>query len=355
MKKIAVWLIVGVVGVTFLTLEFIYPYYVSFFSHSIEPLVNPNLWKARAAVSRLLFDPNSARFDDLRDVEAEGVQYVCGDVDAKDRQRAFSGPLEFVYEVKPGIARIDDNGQIARVHDAYRPCPENIEPSLPQALDLETAKQAVKILKVIPKPGLDPQTLGTLGSLLASKPSNTAAAAKDLQTGLSQFRSSGGAAAKDLQTGLGQFQAVNTLAQAGTSDTPTTPSTVKPSRADSSFTADLTNEREWRGDHPPAGWPRFPPGDPLARPVRKRTPEQAIAMAATVEERWNRFKAGRSSSQPRTTEIEEALRTLLTVEPDSKDFPKAWALFVSLRQIDREAGATNTRPKLSPGLPRSRG
>jgi hypothetical protein len=78
-------------------------------------------------------------------------------------------------------------------------------------------------------------------------------------------------------------------------------------------------------------------------------------MAATVEERWNRFKAGRSSSQPRTTEIEEALRTLLTVEPDSKDFPKAWALFVSLRQIDREAGATNTRPKLSPGLPRSRG
>jgi hypothetical protein len=348
MNRVAVWLIVLGIGAVFLALEFIYPYYrASIFGYSVEPLVNPDQSKARAAVSRLLFDPNSAQFNGLRAVEAQGLQYVCGDVDAKDRSGSYSGPREFVYEVKRDNARIDDSEQIARIHDAYKPCPENIEPSMPQPMDLETAIKVVRILKVIPKPGLDPQTLASLGSLLATKPSTTAAAEKDLQTGLSQFRSSGGGGpgAKDLESGLGRFRTVNTLAQAAASDGAATQPNAKPSQADVPFTADLKNEREWRGDHPPVGWPAFPSDDPLARPVRKRTPEQAIALASGVEARWKSFKAGRSASHPRTGEIEEALRALLAIEPNSREFPKAWALFVSLRQIDREAGAMESRPK----------
>jgi hypothetical protein len=319
-------LIAMAIGGAFFAFEAIFPYGVSIsvFGFSPEQMINPNHVKARAAVSALLFDPNSAEFDKLRDVAADGTQYVCGDVKAKDRGGAYSGRRAFVYEVRINIARIDDDEQIARAHAAYRPCPENLKPPASE-LDLEMAK---KVLKVLPK--VDPQALPTMASLpLGTKDPNGAPAATDLKTGLSQFRN----------TAAGRLTGSNG------------PST----QSDVPLVADLKNETEWRGDHPPAAWPTFPADDPLAKPAHKRTPEQAIALASNVEARWNSFKAGRSKSRPRTGEIEEALRALLTIEPGSKHFPKAWALFVGLRQIDREAVAMQSRPKASAGSAQPRG
>jgi hypothetical protein len=328
MNKVAALIAMGVGG-TFFALEVVFPYR-AIFGFSVAPFANASQAKARAAVSSLLFDPNSAAFDGLRNVEAEGTPYVCGDVKAKDRGGSYSELRAFVYEVKPDIARIDDNEQIARIHATYRPCPENLKP--PQALDLELAK---KVLKVLPK--VDPEALSTLDSLPSlPKGSTSAPATNDLKTGLSQFR----------DTAAGHLTGSNAA---------TTEPNGQPTQADGSFLADLKNEQAWRGDHPPAAWPTFPSDDPLAKPARKRTPEQAIALASEVEQRWKGFKAGRSASRPRTSDIEEALRALLAIEPDSKDFPKAWTLFVSLRQIDREAIAMESRRKPSTGSSRSKG
>jgi hypothetical protein len=315
MQKV-VGLISVVIGMAFFVLATMFPYGTIIFEYSVERLVNPNRAKARAAVSRLLFDPKSAQFDVLRDVEAEGAQYVCGNVKAKDRGGSYSGRRPFVYEVKIDAARIDDDEQIARTHAVYWPCPEYRKP--PPALDLEMAK---KVLKVIPK--ADPQVLSTLDSQLS------------LPNG-SKATPGGGPQAGNMSGQLTELKA-------------------KTARSGVLLVADLKNEREWRSDHPPAAWPAFSSDDPLAEPARKRTPEQAIALASDVERRWKSFKAGRSASHPRTGDIEEALGALLAIEPDSKDYPKAWALFVSLRQIDREAAAIEARHKPAIRSTRPRG
>ncbi|MGA2287249.1 hypothetical protein [Bradyrhizobium sp.] len=331
MKKIIAWLIVAGVGGAFLTLEFIYPYYNSIFGYSVEPYVEPDQSRARAAVSSLLFDPDSAEFDQLRNVETEGVQFVCGDVKAKDRDGSYSELRAFVYEVKPEIARIDDNEQIARIHATYKPCPENLEPPQPP----EAEDFVKKVLRFLPK--VDPVAPSTRDSLPSlPKGSSSSPAPNDLKTGLSQFRN----------TAAGQLTG---------SEAAATEANGQPTQAEGSFIADLKNEQAWRSDHPPAAWPTFPSDDPLAKPARKRSPEQAIALASDVEGRWKGFKAGRSASRPRPSDIEEALRALLAIPPNSKDFSKAWALFVSLRQIDREAIAMVSRRKSSTGSARPTG
>jgi len=332
MNKAAALISLGIGG-AFLALEVVYPYRAAIFGSSIASLVNVNQSKARAAVASLLYDPNSAQFDGLRDVEVETVNYVCGDVKAKDRAGSYSASRAFVYEVKPDIARIDDDEQIARAHARYKPCPEDINPSLSQPLDLEKARQ---LLKLIPK--ADPQTLATLKSSFETMQLDTGGGGKDLKSALGEFRS---------RTVIGQLTAADAEAAAD----PNVPSI----QAEVSFAADLKNEREWRDDRPPAAWPKFPSDDPLARPARKLTPQQAIALASDVEARWNSFKAGRSAQHPRSSQIEEALRALLSIEPRSVPFPKAWALFVRLRQIDREAVAIEAAHKATIGPARPRG
>jgi hypothetical protein len=109
----------------------------------------------------------------------------------------------------------------------------------------------------------------------------------------------------------------------------------------------VNNEGE-RRDTPPTMWPTFPPDDPLAKPASKRTNADAVALASDVEQRWSNAEAGRSKSKPSTpkpspAEIQEALRALLAIDPNSQEFPKAWALFARLRQIDREATAMTAR------------
>ena len=103
--------------------------------------------------------------------------------------------------------------------------------------------------------------------------------------------------------------------------------------------ASLSNESEWRSDRPPVAWPTFPFDHPLAKRAQKRTTGLAMALAKDIEDRWEQSRYGDTKSRPSADEIQEACRALLTIDPKDNEFPKAWAAFVRLRKIDREAGS----------------
>jgi hypothetical protein len=107
--------------------------------------------------------------------------------------------------------------------------------------------------------------------------------------------------------------------------------------SDQAVNASLEDESNWHSDQPPAVWPTFPPGHPLARQTEKRTSAQALALAKLVEDRWKHSKSsGNPAQRPSPDEVNEACRALLTIDPGDKDYPKAWAAFVRLRRISQE-------------------
>jgi hypothetical protein len=281
--------------------------------YTLLGMLNTNHSKARAAVSRLLIDPASAQFELLRSVEADAAKYVCGNVNAKDKSGSYAGYHAFVYAVAIDFAHIDDDGRIAQAHGAFRACPISEEE--------EAAKQkmaispgALSIVKIIQKNITtdDPSALSTMAS----------------QTSQAGKLSSGGTTEQQLNKLGGQSgSAGQQSADSG-------------SKAASGSKPALDNETEWRGDRPPAAWPVFPPDHPLGRPAARRTPAQAIALAKDVEDRWEQSKSGNPKIRPSSEEIREACRALLAIDPKNQEFPKAWAAFVRLRKIDREAGQT---------------
>jgi hypothetical protein len=98
---------------------------------------------------------------------------------------------------------------------------------------------------------------------------------------------------------------------------------------------DESDASNWDGTRPPLDWPKFSvvPGQP---PLSKRTSEEKLALAQAVENRWNEFKSGRSKRAVTMRESSEAIRSITTISSSAPQFPKAWALFVRLRKIDRE-------------------
>ena len=80
-------------------------------------------------------------------------------------------------------------------------------------------------------------------------------------------------------------------------------------------------------------------GSPAFETHAETNHSQAIALAAEIEQRWAQFKAGNSTARPSVNDIREALRTLLAIGPKDERFPRAWAAFVRLRKIERDAGA----------------
>ena len=110
-------------------------------------IVSPQHTKARAAVARLLINPDSAEFGSLRSVEVEKAKFVCGAVKAKDRAGYYGGYREFVYTVAFDQARIDDDGWIAQKHAAFRPCPAVPEDKL-KSPDAVTMAQVME--KAVP-------------------------------------------------------------------------------------------------------------------------------------------------------------------------------------------------------------
>jgi hypothetical protein len=304
--KTPVVLFSAAVGAVFLAIAYVFYFQPDFMNdYTLDEIQTNSHSKARAAVSRLLFDPASAQFGLLRSVWVGKTKYVCGGVSAKDRSGAFAEYRALVYTPAIDLARIDDDEVIAQRHDAFKPCPSSEDEKLAQR-KTAISPGALSVLKTIQKaiPTADPSISSTMAPQVSS------AGGK-----------SSGATTEQL---LGQL-----AGKAGSEG----------QQSNSTFMTALDNETEWRSDRPPTAWPAFPPDHPLSKPVKKRTTAQAIALAAEVEERWAQFKAGNPKERPSPDDIREALSALLAIDPKDAGFPRGWAAFVRLRKIERDAGA----------------
>lgn len=292
------------VGAGFFALAMAFPYRPPMVAvdYALDTLLTTHQGKARAAVERLLLFPASAKFDVLRSVQVDQAKYVCGNVDAKDRTDAYVGYRPFVYTVAIDFARIEDDGRIAQRHDAFRPCPVSDDDKSGDR-KWATSPEALKLAKAIQKgvPTADPSALTSMASQAASAGAQPGGA---MQQQIGQLGGQPGSAG-------GQ--------QGG------------------AFKATLDNEKDWRADHPPAAWPEFAPGNPLAKPAEKHTDAEALTLAKEVEDRWAQHLADARKQQPSLADIRNALRALLAIDPRSEAYPKAWAAFLRLRKIEREA------------------
>ena len=275
--------------------------------------------KAREAVRHRLVNPASAQFGELRSVDSDGVRYVCGGFKARDKSGTFADAA-FVYAVAIDFARIDDDGRMTFQQIAFKPCPQSDEEKVaqkgvisPGALSVIKAAQ-----KIVPK-NADPSVLSTI-----MPAGGGASDGGTMQQQLGQFggQASGGAGGGGGSGGGSGTSGMGGGSSGGSSNT---------------IEAKLDDELGWRADHPPAAWPAFPSGHPLAKATRKRSTAQALALATDVEHRWERSKSRRDSRiRPSAEEVREACRALLTVDVGDKDYAKAWAAFVRLRKIDRQ-------------------
>lgn len=296
------------VGAAFFAAASVFYYQPSFIrpDYALDAILTTNHSKARAAVMRLLLNPSSAQFDVLRSVQVDTGKYVCGSVNAKDKSGSYSGHRAFVYTVAIDFARIDDDGQIAQRHDAYKACPVSEEEKLAQQ-KIGISPGALQAIKLIQKtlPTADPSVLTDMASQLSPAGTTGPAGTTEQQLG----RLAG-------QPGSGGQQSAN-----------------------QTFKTTSGPEADWRSDKPPAAWPIFPPDHVLAKPAQKRTNAEALVLAKSVEDLWAKSKAGTSSQRPSLDEVREALRALMAIDAKSAEFPQAWAAFVQLRAIEREAGA----------------
>jgi hypothetical protein len=284
-------------------------------------IFSSNHSKARVAVSRLLVNPESAKFGELRTVEAEKAKFVCGAVKAKDRAGYYAEAREFVYTVATDAARIDDDGWIAKKHASFRPCP--VAEEQPQKLP-----DAVSMVKAIEKavPSAASSALSTMASKMPAESRGASSASLEQQVGKMADKMTGGPLPGSQP---GSASLPGSGARSGSAG----------QQPANSFMAALGNESEWRGDRPPAAWPSFPFDHPLAKWAQKRTAGLALALAKDVEDRWEQSRHGDTRGRPSADEVQEACRALLTINPQDHEFPKAWAAFVRLRKIERDTSS----------------
>lgn len=209
--------------------------------------------KARAAVRHALIDPETATFGALRSVEAGAARYVCGGVKARDKSGQVIDAA-FVYTVAIDLARIDDDGRITRQRSGYRPCPTE---------DDKVAQQ---------RPALSPGASAVVKTVQKIAP--------EVQTSIAPVLTAPTPSAGGSSSGGTMEQQIRELAGR----------TVPPDAADGQASPpakrEAAKEGEWRADRPPTAWPTFPLGHALAKPTRKRTPSEALALAKEVEDRW---------------------------------------------------------------------
>lgn len=296
------------VGAAFFAAASVFYYQPSFIrpDYALDAILTTNNSKARAAVTRLLLNPSSAQFDGLRSVQVDNRKYVCGSVNAKDKSGAYTGHRAFVYTVAIDFARIDDDGEIAQRHDAYKACPVSEEEEKLAQQKIGISPSALQAIKLVQKtlPTADPSVLTDMASQLSPAGSGPAGTTEQQLGRLAGQPGSGGQ-------------------QSGNQTFKTTPGP----------------EADWRADKPPTAWPVFPPDHVLAKHVQKRTNAEALVLAKSVEDLWVKSKAGTSSQRPSLDELREALRALMAIDAKSAEFPQAWAAFVRLRTIEREASA----------------
>lgn len=306
--------IAGGIGTIFFAAASVFYYQPSFIKPEkvMDAVLTTNQSKARTAVSRLLINPSAAEFDGLRSVEADGKKYVCGSVRAKDKTGAYAGHRAFVYTVAIDFARIDDDGTIAQRHDAYRTCPVTAEEERVAQLKLSGppgagAVQAIQ--KALPGAGTSTHVLSSIA-------------------GGSSHVSAGGVGGT-MQQQLQHFAGQQTVPSGGQEGGAFKVASAKPM---------VSDEGEWQPGKLPAAWPVFPPGDELSRPAPKRSNAEALALAKSVEERWTQSRTGQAP-RPSLQDIRDAERALLAIDPKGPDFREAWAAFVRLRAIERQAAA----------------
>ncbi|CAN5412179.1 hypothetical protein BH11PSE4_BH11PSE4_25110 [soil metagenome] len=321
MNKIAALISAGVGG-AFFSLQVMFPQQMLGLVSGVwlDDYMAGDHARARSAVYKVLIDPQSAAFQDLRTVEAAKAKFVCGKVNSKDKSGVYAGYRAFVYERAGDMVRIDDDGRILKVPASFSACPvpqDAVPAAKPITISAETMEMAGKILKVLPSvdvQAVPPAAAVALGALGGS--AGTGGSPASLQSGVQALAQSVPQLERKPGQGAGNVQ-----------------SPAKPAAE-----AHRDNERDWRGDRPPAAWPVFTADDPLAKPASKRSNADTMALAVEVEQRWSKVEAGRSKAKPSRTETREALRALLAIDPASKEFPQAWSLFVRLRKIDRGSG-----------------
>lgn len=298
-------LIAAAFGAAFFAAEYVWYY---------QPdLINPDVLisalssehaKARAAVRHALIDPATATFGALRSVESGATRYVCGGVKARDKSGQFT-EVAFVYTVAIDFARIDDSGRITHQHSGYRPCP--IE-------DDKIAQQ---------RPALSPGASAAIKTVQKIAP--------DVQTSMAPVLTAPAASAGGSSSGGTMERQIRELAGR------TVPPDAAPGQANPAAKREAAREGDWPADRPPTAWPTFPPDHALAKPTRKRTPSEALALAKEVEDRWKRAESsGDVSLRPSADDINEACRALLTIDSRDAQYPNAWAAFVRLQKISRD-------------------
>jgi hypothetical protein len=307
--------IAGGIGTIFFAAASVFYYQPSFIKPEkvIDAVLTTNQSKARTAVSRLLLNPASAEFDGLRSVEADGKKYVCGSVRAKDKTGAYAGHRAFVYTVAIDFARIDDDGSIAQRHDAYRTCPVTAEEERVAQLRLTGSPGAMAAVQTIQKalPGAGTST--AVLSSLAGGSSNVSA----------------GGVGGTMQQQLQHFAGQQTVPSGGQEGGSFKVASARPVTGE---------EADWQASRPPVAWPAFPSGDELSKPAPKRSNAEALALAKSIEDRWAHHKSG-NAPRPSLQDIRDAERALLAIDAKGPDFRDAWAAFVRLRAIEREAAA----------------
>ncbi|MDB5653246.1 MAG: signal peptide protein [Tardiphaga sp.] len=303
-------LIAGGIGAAFFAAASLFYYQPAFINpdYALDHILTTNQSKARAAVIRLLLNPGSARFDAMRSVQVDGAKFVCGQVDAKDASGAYAGNKAFVYTAAIDFARIDDDGQIAQRHSGFKSCPLSVEEEIAQKKKMLISSDAIALAKKIQKamPTTDESVLTTLSLQMSAGETPSGGSGQALRPSVGAPAASG--------------------APGGSGAAP----------PGSTFTT-TDAETGWRADRPPAAWPVYAADHALAKPTEKRLPADAIALATSVETRWGQFKAGDIKRRPSADEIQQALRALLAIAPTHEAYPQAWATFVRLRKIEREA------------------
>ncbi|MFK4509104.1 hypothetical protein LPJ38_17175 [Bradyrhizobium daqingense] len=261
--------------------------------------------KARAAVRHALIDPGTATFGALHSVEAGAARYVCGGVKARDKSGQFVD-VAFVYTVAIDFARIDDDGRVTHQRSGYRPCPTADDKVAQQRPVLSPGASSIvkSVQSVVPD-------VKTSVAPALTKPAASTAGSSSGGTMEQQVRE---LAARTVPSDGGNGQGANRLAA-----------------------REVAKESEWRADRPPAAWPTFASDHALARPTRKRTPSEALALAQDVEDRWKKAESAADvSMRPSPADIDEACRALLTIDPKDAQYPNAWAAFARLQRMSRD-------------------
>lgn len=295
------FLIAAAFGVAFFAAEYAWYYQPAFINpDALFSTFSSEHAKARAAVRHALIDPDTATFGALRSVKADAARYVCGGVKARDKSGQFID-VAFVYTVAIDFARIDDNGRVTHQHSGYRPCPvEDDKVAQQRPAPSSGVSSVVKaVQKVVPE-----------GPVLTKSAPSAGGS------------SSGGTMEQQIRE-----LAVRTVP----------PDAAANGQSNPHANRGVAKGDERQADRPPAAWPTFPPDHALAKPTRKRTPSEALALAKEIEARWKQAESSADiSMRPSAEDINEACRALLTIDSRDAQYPDAWAAFARLQRLSRD-------------------